>query len=192
MGAGPDVYHPGKSLRRSNYPSWSKAYPAAAGLNPGPGVLVSVTISMALRLLHILLAACVLVATTGWVTVEHLCGGEVASRGHFTAAEPCSHVSPSQPSCPHHPTPLAAGDNEDGGCCDDRATFDKSDDLLDYAPEIALPTQSMSLAADASPGTDAAADPTPAATWAGRHYRPPPLGPATVALRLAHLGEWRC
>ena len=142
-----------------------------------------------LRLLHTLLAACVLAATTGWVSAEHLCAGVVKSRAHFAAAEPCAHATTQAPVCPHHPTPTAA-DADD--CCDDEAQLDKAEDLLDYAPVALLAAPAPLRPAYPPSLADACDDPTPAATWAARYYRPPPLGPPTALTRLAHWGEWRC
>ena len=147
-----------------------------------------------LRLLHIALAACVLAATTGWVSSEHSCGGEVVSRGHFAAAQPCSHAAPAAPVCLHHPAPAVGtvdGEAEDG-CCDDRVTLDKSDDLLDYAPDGALPTAPPVRASPPRLPPCAAPEPTPVVAWVAHRYRPPPLGSATIRRRLARLGEWRC
>lgn len=85
----------------------------------------------------------------------------------------------------------ASRDDDAAGCCEDLAQLEKADDLLDLVPDV--PTlRGPALIAGFVPvmRVALATDPTPVATWAARHYRPPPPSPPT-RVRIA-LQVFRC
>ncbi len=122
-----------------------------------------------LRLLHITLAAQLLLSTVGLAVDAHYCMGELVDMRFFAKADSCGMEARS----------LSVGSNSlsvsKTPCCQDETSFYKYEPTKEQQGNLALPTAAIAALPVRVPTAFAKTRPTGPVRGVDNYYRPPPL-----------------
>jgi len=132
---------------------------------------------------HGVLAALLLLSSSGITLNKHFCRGELRSQALFVRPTSChAQAAAGRPACPFHDAAASPEEDAENGCCDERSIVLKQDgpqQVHTFGWKLSLPVLPVFLGAPSSAGLlSAAAAFCPGLNWGFD------LPPPKVALRI--------